>query len=264
MSITGMSQKQGHDRAMAALRAQERGPRVFDTSGVQRMLDAHGAAHARISAKLAGKLDPQARTAYERAVSSALGEISSAWQDAQNIENRADLYPPAKREAIEARLAEADSKIREAIDSARATVDILAAEATVKALPQMPADMAAQERARADALMILDRTPANRRGEKMQELATRSDAIGALVSSEWGRDYAGAVLPDSAGKVHNTAVQKAIEAGRTSGDPQRAKAAEAVGELAELRGLADTVAAPWRHAREVLVSHDGAGRAGMG
>jgi hypothetical protein len=154
------------------------------------------------------------------ALAKARQQVNSARSTVEKL--RADyMIPEAGR----------SRKIRETIEEARKTVGdevaradravaVMRAVLNAEALPKLvPGN---ELIARADAQMILDR--ADDPQTAMAALARRSDDVGALVASPWGRDYLAARGFDDPA-FHQQVVLTSVDAATESGDGNRRAAA---------------------------------------
>jgi hypothetical protein len=187
-----------------------------------------------------GQLARNARDAIERA-SLALSEGVGA---AARVASDRTIYPDGRRDTIR-QLGDAQgAKAAEHLERAEALVHVARAQFAVDALAKVP--RSAETTARTDAEMLLRNVKPDELSQRMRQLAVRDDAVGALVASPWGRDYLasrGARTDD-----HDLVQADAINAAKTSGDPVRAAAAEAYGNVGHLSGAIFAVHQQARHA----------------
>jgi hypothetical protein len=237
---------------------------VYNLSGAARMLQATDQALARIRGQFAGKIPHTARDTcrlIEQHITAARGAIDKAIRQAADIVGDARIYPAGKAQLLGKLVADTEAELARHAERARAAADVLTAELTQAALPKMSGSRDAAQLARQDALMILDRTPPERRDAAIRRLAARSDDVGALVNSPWLDDYLTAVGGErTAQAMRVLATEAALEAARQSGDPVRAAAAEAISHAGQYGAAVTGVQAAWRHVAEELTGEGAAER----
>lgn len=237
---------------------------TYDLTGAARMLEATDKALARIRGELAGKIPHTAgdtRRAIEQHIAAARAAVSKAISKAGEIVSDARIYPAGKLELIRRLVADTEAELARHAERAQAAADVLAAELTQAAMPKPSGSRDAAQLARQDALMILDRVPADRRVDVLRKLAARNDDVGALVNSPWLDDYLTAVGDERTAQAMRTLVtEAALEAARSSGDPVRAAAADAVAHVGQYGAAVTGVQGAWRHVAEELTGEGSAER----
>ncbi|MGH3549348.1 MAG: hypothetical protein ACRDQU_14800 [Pseudonocardiaceae bacterium] len=200
---------------------------------------------------------PPGAREFIRAAQSALSEVESAIDAAAfgvpaTLNNRR-LYPQEREQQAKEALGELERLVAEQTTIAQNALGFAKDQLTKQAL--RPVDRREELTARADAQMILDRTPADQRDGVMARLAQRQDAVGALVSSDWGRDYLSTVTPDTtlADAMHLGVRTAAVDAAAAQSlDEGRRDAALHIGVLPVLHGLRDSVMHTGRMVTESL------------
>lgn len=185
-----------------------------------------------------------------READTLLAQVSAKCQDAVDRAARVagdiSITPDGRKAVLGELAASVGEDTAAKIRQARVRLQMAEAELTVAALPKVAS--ADRMTARADAEMVLRNVPARELPSRMGELAQRDDAVAALVASSWGQDYlASNGVADP--RMHRAVVSRAVEAAATSGDPQRAAAAQAIGRLADMHAAADAAGLQARHAQ---------------
>ncbi|MEU4823108.1 hypothetical protein AB0H37_14655 [Actinomadura sp. NPDC023710] len=191
-----------------------------------------------------------------QAVERRLAEVESLMQSAgasvPSIMSNVRVYPEGRKAAAQAAVANVERDIAE--KTAAAEEAIIAARGVLTAAALRRIDPKREALARQDAMMILDRADPRTRAEVMSRLAARQDDVGALVASEWGRDYLTATGEPAplVEASHTLTVRAAIEAAAAQDiDAERREAALHLDTLDNLHGVRDSVTLG---AREVIES----------
>jgi hypothetical protein len=190
-------------------------------------------------------LPPGARE-FVNAARSALTEAQTAIDDAARsvpalLADRR-VYPQGRTDAARAKLADLEALVADKTAVAQKALEATKVVLTKQSL--RPVDRREEMVARADAQMILDRTDPASRDAVMMRLAQRQDAIGALVSSQWGRDYLSTVTTDSvlADAMFAGITESAVSAAAGQNlDEARRDAAQHLDTLPALHGMRDAV-----------------------
>lgn len=178
----------------------------------------------------------QAFTAAAQALHNAAMHANGAATRAQGIRENLMVPEEGRRQQLDQDAEQRHAQVRDHIRTADNALTVL--EATLEAAALGQVSFGAEQTARADAMMILDR--ADDPSRVMEQLATRGDDIGALVTSSWGRDYLlarGITDPE----FHRFVRLRGVEAAEQSTDPVRAGAARYRRRLPKLQGARDTV-----------------------
>lgn len=187
------------------------------------------------------QLDPVDRKIVDdmaNTVSRAMSLASQAVREASAIMADDTLYPEGRNRLAREAKESASRKAAEAFEDFDTSYLVAEASLYETARPKVHRTEAAS--ARMDAQMLLDGALSSdgaTLSQVLQRLASRQDAVGALVSSEWLTDYAMArgVSPDVLESARVLLRHAALEGAANSGDPERAAAARTALALRSLR-----------------------------
>jgi hypothetical protein len=183
-------------------------------------------------------------------LSSSVTEIITASSagalKARELQRDDTIYPAGRDRLVRETIADAKSKV-ETLTTAF-DVRYAVAEADLYEAARPKVGRHEQAAARQDAVMLLDgmlNRPNVNTSTVLQRLAGRQDAVGALVSSDWLRDYAlsKGMDQDVIDAASVLMRQAALEGAAASGDRDRANAAKAALNLRAMRQAHTSAAA---------------------
>lgn len=182
--------------------------------------------------------DRQVVSSLTSAVSTAISLAAQASRESAAILADDTLYPEGRNRLANEAMTSARQKVEESFEDFDAKYAV--AEATLYEAARPKVNKAEAASARMDARMLLDGALNNdgaSLSQVLQRLASRQDAVGALVSSEWLADYAMArgMDPDVLEASSVLLRHAALEGAAQSGDPERAAAARTALALRSLR-----------------------------
>jgi hypothetical protein len=197
-------------------------------------------------------LDDAARTVAEHGRT-----VRAAVRRAAEVAGDVRIYPEGRAQAITTTAGE----LAATVNGLAGRLDVQAAIARGHLTRAASRKVGDPMLARADATMILDK--ASDKTSALVALARRDDDIGALVASNWGRDYllADGMDEREAATLHESAQREAALAAADSTDPARRAAAQALvddqlGKAHATLVTANTTAAEHLAALAAAAGHD--------
>jgi hypothetical protein len=201
------------------------------------------------NADFSANLDPATRQLVNEASSAVRRVIGIADVAAAQAAGylRDDTMFPAGRERLARETADrAQSDIAAAFEEADVRLEIAQASLYEAARPTMPKDESGT--ARQDAIMILDGAQSGGPRalvDAVRQLASREDAVGALVAGPWLSDYMAArgIDADLRPAVVNAVRAAVVDVAARSGDPKRSAAgrtSQAITSVRKARVAAST------------------------